>query len=203
MQARRLTQPSESSPLGLWTSADPIDGPSSAPCYAPYGEPSPSTTSQSGAEQAAVRSSIENDARKSEGLKPWEKGSKTGKKIKPGRGPKAHTSKSQESSVGRNDMISSSNSCNNSDGNTGSSTPVTHALPSSRPSPAPAFGLDPRLAPIDQEQRRPRFRLLAPSAPDQVYPAGSAQAAIAELRSRTIYSTFLTSTDKKCTGRDK
>jgi hypothetical protein len=195
MQARRLTNQSESSPFGLWTSADPLDGPSSARCYAPYGEPLPSTTPQPEAVQAAVRSSVENEARRSEGFKPWEKGSKTGKKIKPDRGPKGRTAESQESSVGDNDMVSSSNSSNHNDGNTGSSTPVTPALPSSRPPPVPASVLDPRIAPIDQEQPRARIRLLPPSAPDHGYPAGSAQAAIAELRSTTIHSTFLTSTD--------
>jgi hypothetical protein len=195
MQARRLTNQSESSPFGLWTSTDPLDGPSSAPCYAPYGGPSPSGTSQPRAGHEAARSPAENDARKSEGLKPWEKGSKTGKKIKPGRGPKGRSSDSQENSVGIKDMAGSSNSNNNSDSNTDSSTPATLALPSSRPSPDPAFVLDPRLAPIDQEQRRARFRLLPPSAPDNGYPAGSAQAAIAELRSTTIHSAFLTSTD--------
>lgn len=191
MRVRRLTRESEGSPCGLWTLADPLDGPPSLPRYAPYGEQSLSATSQPGAEQAAVRSITENEGRKSEGLKPWEKDSKTGKKIKPGRGPKGRSSGSQESSIGSKVVVSSSGSSNNGDNNTGVSIPTTSALPSSQPSPASSVVLDPRL-----EKRRPRFRLVAPSTPNHVYPAGSAQAAIAAARSLSIHPAFLNSTNR-------
>ncbi|THY24685.1 hypothetical protein D6D01_05359 [Aureobasidium pullulans] len=49
-----------SAPFGMWTYPDPVDGPSIAPCYGPYGE-------------AAPPSDI---------LRPWERGTKSGKRVR-------------------------------------------------------------------------------------------------------------------------
>jgi hypothetical protein len=197
MRVRRLTYRSDTSPFGLWTYPDPLHGPSFAPCYAPYGEQSPPGDSHPAIGQAIIVPTIEPDTRNSETLKPWEKGSKTGKKIKKGRGPKAHSRTEEEST-----SSSSNNTFNNvnSVGSDGVTTNTTTASSSSRPSPVAPFMLDPmlagppavldpRLAPVQQE-RRPRFRILPPSASRHVYPANSAQAAIAESRSTTMNNTF-------------
>jgi hypothetical protein len=208
MRVRRLTYKSDTSPFGLWTYPDPLDGPSFAPCYAPYGEQSPPDDSHPAVKQAVIVPTIEADTRKSETLKPWEKGSKNGKKIKKGRGPKIHSRTDEESS-----SSSSNNSFNNigSTGSDGVSTTLTSAPSSSRPSPvsplvlnpmlaAPRAVLDPRFG-LVQEERRPRFRLLPPSAPQHVYPANTAQAVIAESTSTTINSAFLTPTNPGCVER--
>jgi hypothetical protein len=198
MRVRRLTYRSDTSPFGLWTYPDPLHGLSFAPCYAPYGEQSPPGDFHPAVEQAVIVPAIEADTRGSGTLKPWEKGSKTGKKIQKGRGPKAHSRNDEETSNSNNSINNVNNV--NSVGSNGVSTTLTSATSSSRPSPGSPFVLDPmlagppamldpRLAPAQQE-RRPRFRLLPPSAPHYVYPAHSAQAAIAESRSTTMNNTF-------------
>ncbi|KAH0288490.1 hypothetical protein M436DRAFT_60645 [Aureobasidium namibiae CBS 147.97] len=186
MRVSRKSYQGAGSPFGLWTLPDPLDGPSFAPCYAPYGEQSPPIVSHPAVEQAATVPTTDNDARKAEGLKPWEKGSKTGKKIKTGRGPKGRPRAGEQSNVGSKDAISSSNgSTENANSVPGSrvSTVTTSALSSSRPSPLSSVVSDPMR---DAAPRRPRFRLLAPAAPVDVYPADTAEAAIAESRKRNF-----------------
>jgi hypothetical protein len=192
MRVKRLAYGDYRFPLGLWTYPDPLDGPSIAPCYAPYGEQSPPIPSHPAVEEAAVESTTETDARKSEGLKPWEKGSKTGKKIKKGRGLKAHSRDDLEESVGSKEVSSSSS---NTVGSGGVPAATTSTLSSLRTSPAP-LALDPML----DASRRPRFRILPPSAP-YVPPTDTAQAAIAESRSTSRDSVFLTLTNTRCAER--
>ena len=184
MRVSRKSYQGAGSPFGLWTLPDPLDGPSFAPCYAPYGEQSPPIVSRPSVEQAATVPNIDNDARKVEGLKPWEKGSKTGKKIKTGRGPKGRPRAGEQSNVG---------STENADPlvRSGVSTTTTSTLSSSRPSPLSSIVSDP----MRDAARRPRFRLLAPAAPVNVYPANTAQAAIAKSRSTSVFLSFLTITN--------
>ena len=187
MRVSRRSYQAESSPFGLWSLPDPLDGPSFAPCYAPYGEQAPPIVSHPAVQQAPIAPTIETDARKAEGLKPWEKGSKTGKKIKTGRGPKARPRNDEQSSVGSKDVVSSNGSSND---NVNNDTPTTSTstLPSSQPSPLSSAVSDPMLG----GACRPRFRLLAPAPPVQIYPANTAQSAIAESRSTSMFSSFLT-----------
>lgn len=182
MRVSRRTYQAENSPFGLWSLPDPLDGPSFAPCYAPYGEQAPPIVPHPPIQQATIAPTIETDARKAEGLKPWEKGSKTGKKIKTGRGPKARPRDDEQSSVGSMNMASS---CGSSDDKFNNQTPTTSTstLPSSRPSPLSSVVSNPML----DAGARPRFRLLAPAHPVRVCPANTAQAAIAESRSTSMF----------------
>lgn len=192
MRVKRLAYGDSRFPLGLWTYPDPLDGPSIAPCYAPYGEQSPPVASHPAVEEATVLSTTEIDARKAEGLKPWEKGSKTGKKIKKGRGPKTHSCDELRESVGSKELSSSSSDTVSSGG---VSATTTSTLSSSRSSPAP-LGMDPML----DAPRRPRFRILAPSTP-YVPPTDTAQAVIAESRSMSMELVFFTLTNTGCAER--
>jgi hypothetical protein len=115
----------------------------SAPCYAPYGAQSLPGDIHPVIEQAAIVPTIQADTRESETPKPWEKGSKTGKKIKKGRGHKPHSRTNEETS-----SSSSKNSINNVNNvsSDGVSTTATSAPVSSRPSSGSPFVLDPMLA---------------------------------------------------------
>lgn len=185
MRVSRRTYQAENSPFGLWSLPDPLDGPSFAPCYAPYGEQAPPIIPHPPYQQAAIAPTIETDARKAEGLKPWEKGSKTGKKIKTGRGPKARPRDDEQSSVGSKELVSNGVS---SDDSVNNETPTTSTstLSSLRPSPLSSAVSDPVL----DVASRPRFRLIAPAIAVNVYPANTAQAAIAVSRSTSMFPSF-------------
>lgn len=176
MRVSRKSYQGAGSPFGLWTLPDPLDGPSFAPCYAPYDEQSPPIVSRPAVEQAAIVPTTDTNARKAEGLKPWEKGSKTAKKIKTGRGPKARPRAGEQSNVGSTENA-------NPVVRSGVSTTTASTLSSSRPSPLSSVVSDP----VRDAAHRPRFRLLAPAAPVDVYPANTAQAAIAESRSTSVF----------------
>jgi hypothetical protein len=61
MRVRRQAQESKNSPSGLWTTPDPLDSPSFAPCYVPYGEQSLPIKSTA-LEHAAVSQTNESNA---------------------------------------------------------------------------------------------------------------------------------------------
>ncbi|CAD0093358.1 unnamed protein product [Aureobasidium vineae] len=166
MRVTRLTYQSESSPFGLWTLPNSLDGPSFAPCYAPYGEQSLSTDSHPAIEHTKIVTSIESDV-----LKPWEKGSKSGKKIKKGRGPKSRVEMSPGSDATSKDMSNSNNSSRNE-----MSTAATPTQPSAQSSPASRA----RQYPVLDVAGPPVPRLL----PYNFYHPDTAQAAIAQSRKR-------------------
>ncbi|CAD0112896.1 unnamed protein product [Aureobasidium uvarum] len=177
MRVTRLTYQSESSPFGLWTWPSSLDGPSFAPCYAPYGEQSPPIDSHPAIEQTTIVKSIESDV-----LKPWEKGSKSGKKIKKGRGPKSRVVMSPGSDATSTDMSNSDNSSSNEISTAATSTRTSvQNSPASRARQYPVLDIAgvalPRLAPYNN------------------YHPDTAQAAIAQSRSSSVNYDFLTPTD--------
>lgn len=198
MRVKRLAYQSENSPFGLWTLPNPVDDPGSAPCYMPYGESSPPiksgpATGQFTTDQTTTVKSVESDV-----LKPWEKGSKSGKKIK--RGPKGCVGRALASDVVSNDMSSnhSSNSCfeNGSNNNTPSTTTVS-TWSSSQNSPASHAGQYPVLD-VAQHAGRPIAPLLPRPTPYQVIHPDTAQAAIAMSRSTSIDSKSTIQTNTLC-----
>ncbi|CAD0091098.1 unnamed protein product, partial [Aureobasidium mustum] len=54
VRVKRLTYQSEVSPFGLWTLPAPVDDPSFAPCYAPYGESFPPISSRPAPRQNTI-----------------------------------------------------------------------------------------------------------------------------------------------------
>lgn len=170
----RLTYQVKSSPFGLWTLPDPLDGPSFAPCYAPYGEQSPPILTHPAPEQTPAIPSIETDV-----LKPWGKGSKTGKKIKKGRGPKSRIKINLES-----DAASTETSTSNNSSGSEISTATTSTLSSLQSSPASRARQYPVL-----DVAGPPFPRLAPY---RAYHPDTAQAALAQSRSTSINHSFLT-----------
>ena len=66
-----------SAPFGMWTYPDPLDGPSIAPCYGPYGEAAPPVFLREAVSLLPAANIIKSDI-----LKPWERGTKSGKRRK-------------------------------------------------------------------------------------------------------------------------
>ncbi|KAH0369639.1 hypothetical protein KCU65_g3139, partial [Aureobasidium melanogenum] len=182
MRVRRLASPSENAPFGLWTLPSPLDDPTSAPCYMPYGEPTPPISSRSTpglvtVDQTTVAKPTETDV-----LKPREKGSKSGKKIK--RGPRVRGGMNPANDVVSNGMSSNSGSKNSSSiGSNAPSIATTSTQPSSQNSPASHTGWYPVLD-VAQYTSRPIAPILPRPAPyHTIYPE-TAQAAIALSRKR-------------------
>ncbi|KAG9760568.1 hypothetical protein KCU73_g2821, partial [Aureobasidium melanogenum] len=186
MRVKRLAYQSENSPFGLWTLPNPVDDPGSAPCYMPYGESSPPiksgpATGQFTTDQTTTVKSVETDV-----LKPWEKGSKSGKKIK--RGPKIRVGRNLASDVVSNDM-SSNRSSNSNFENSSSvsrnapSIATTSTWSSSQTPPASHTEQYPVLD-VAQHAGRPIAPPLPRPTPYQVIHPDTAQAAIAMSRKR-------------------
>ncbi|KAH0259760.1 hypothetical protein KCU91_g15031, partial [Aureobasidium melanogenum] len=178
MRVTRLAYQSRNAPFGLWTLSNPVDGPSSAPCYMPYGEPCPPTNSRSKAElitvdQTTIAKSIETDV-----LKPWEKGSKSGKKIK--RGPRVRGGMNLASDVvSSNGIFKNSSSFSNS----APSIATTSTQPSSQNLPASHTGWHPVLD-VTQYTGRLAAPTLPRPAPYHIVHSDTTQAAIASSRKR-------------------
>ncbi|KAH0350883.1 hypothetical protein KCU81_g2488, partial [Aureobasidium melanogenum] len=178
MRVTRLAYQSHNAPFGLWTLPNPVDGPTSAPCYMPYGEPSPPNNSSSTpglttGDQTTVPKLIETDV-----LKPWEKGSKSGKKIK--RGPRVRGGMNLAS-----DVVSSDGSFKNSSSfsNNVPSTATTSTQPSSQNLPASYTGWYPALD-VAQYTGCPGGLVLPRPATHHIIHPDTAQAAIASSRKR-------------------
>lgn len=180
MRVKRIAYWSGTSPFGLWTLPNPLDDPTSAPCYMPYGEPSPPITSHSTSglitvDQTAVVKSIETYV-----LKPWEKGSKSGKKIK--RGHRVRGDMNLAS-----DVVSSNSSFK--DSSSFSSNAPSIATTSTQPSPQiPPASHTARYPVLDVAQYtgRPAAPILPRPAPYHIMHAGTARAAIASSRSTSV-----------------
>ncbi|KAG9946353.1 hypothetical protein KCU85_g6630, partial [Aureobasidium melanogenum] len=178
MRVTRLAYQSRNASFGLRTLPNPVDGPSSAPCYMSYGEPSPPTNSRSKAElitvdQTTIAKSIGIDV-----LKPWEKGSKSGKKIK--RGPRVRGGMNLASDVvSSNGIFKNSSSFSNST----PSAATTSTQPSSQNLPASHTGWYPVLD-VAQYTGRPAGPVLPRQAPYHIIHPDTAQAAIASSRKR-------------------
>lgn len=205
MRVKRLTYQSESSPFGLWTLPNPVDGPSLAPCYAPYGEPSPPISSRLLTEQSTADQTKPVESIESEVLKPWEKGTKSGKRIKKGRGPKISVHKNLASDVASSDMSSyssSNSSFENSSSGSSNITPIstTSTRSSSQNSPASHTGQYPVLD-VAQHTGHPTAPMLARPTHYEFQHPNTAQAAIALSRSSSKDSEFLTYTDTGCAER--
>lgn len=198
MRVQRLTYQSKSSPFGLWTLPNQVDGPSLAPCYAPYGEQSPPTHScpvleHDTAERMRIAKPIEGDV-----LKPWEKGSKSGKRIKKGRGPKIRVGRNLAGDVASSDMSSFQNSSGVS--SNASSISATSTRSSSQNSPASRTGRYPVLD-AAQHARHPTAPVLARPSPYHSQHPDKAQAAIALSRSKSTHLGFMMYTNTGCAER--
>ncbi|THX09538.1 hypothetical protein D6D18_01232 [Aureobasidium pullulans] len=66
-----------SAPFGMWTYPDPLDGPSIAPCYGPYGEAAPPVFLRKSLPLLPAANIIKSDI-----LRRWERGTKSGKRRK-------------------------------------------------------------------------------------------------------------------------
>ncbi|KAH0313393.1 hypothetical protein KCU84_g13545, partial [Aureobasidium melanogenum] len=187
MRVKRLAYQSENAPFGLWTRPSPVDDPIFAPCYMPYGESSPPIKSGSATEQITTDQTTTVESVETDVLKPWEKGSKSGKKIK--RGPKVRVGRTLASDVVSNNMSSnrSSDSCfeNGSSGSSNNkpSTTTTSTQSSSQNLLASHTGRYPVLD-VAQHAGRPIAPLLPHPGPYQIIHPDTAQAAIAMSRKR-------------------
>ncbi|KAG9651256.1 hypothetical protein KCU95_g17080, partial [Aureobasidium melanogenum] len=186
MRVKRLAYQSENAPFGLWTLPNPVDDPTFAPCYMPYGESSPPIKSRPATEQTTIDRTTTIKPVETDVLKPWEKGSKSGKKIK--RGSKVRVGRTLASDVVSNDM--SSNGSNNSSFEKCSSVSrnapsivTTSTRPTSQNSPALHTGQYP-VFDVTHHAGRPMAPTLPRPAPYHSHHPQTAQAAIALSRKR-------------------
>lgn len=205
MRVKRLTYQSESSPFGLWTLPNQVDGPSFAPCYAPYGEQSPPISSRPSPEQSTAERAKPVKSNEPNLLKPWEKGTKSGKRVKKGRRPKISVGRNPASDVAGSDMssYSSSNSSfenSSSVSSNATSMSTTSTRSSSQNSPASRTGWYPVLD-VAQHAGHPTAPILARPTPYNSQHPDIAQAAIALSRSTSIDSGFMIYTDTGCAER--
>lgn len=190
MRVKRLTYQSEASPFGLWTLPASVDDPSFAPCYAPYGESFPPISSRPAPRQNTLDQMMVVKSKGTDSLKPWEKGSKTGKKIKKGRGPKVRIGMDPASDVGSNEMSSHSSSNSSFENNSSvssnvSSVATTWIQSSLQSSPASRTGQYPVLD-VAQYGSRPTAPVLHRPTFHHSYHPDTAQVAIALSRSKSI-----------------
>ncbi|KAK6003832.1 hypothetical protein QM012_008682 [Aureobasidium pullulans] len=195
MRAKRLTYQSKSSPFGLWNLSVYGDDPLFALCYAPYGESFPPISSRPALEQSTIERTNMAKSDEADILKPWEKGSKSGKRIKKGRGPKARVGRSPATDIASSD-ISSYSSSNSSFENRSSvssnatSFATTSTQSSLQISPASRTGWYPNFE-VAQYANRPTARILPRPTPCLSHHPDTAQAATVLSRKKT-YDRFET-----------
>lgn len=90
-RVNRVHPNTPTAPFGYWQHPSSVEALSTAPCYPPYGEPCPPSTVAAKSEPASTP--LTSSGSSDPPLRRWERGTKTGKRVKRGRKPKASSSR--------------------------------------------------------------------------------------------------------------